>query len=68
MARTGKILDSGDSFPSLTLKTIDGGSIQTENPEGKILVSVYSSGAIGRLNWQDVVPLVQYVIGAQAKK
>lgn len=38
------------------------------NPEGRILVSVYSSGAIGRLNWQDIVPLVQYVKGAQAKK
>lgn len=30
-------------------------------PGGKILNSVYSSGAIGRLMWQDVISLVQYV-------
>lgn len=35
-------------------------------PDGRIVVSVYSSGAIGRLNWQDVIPLVQY-IKAQSK-
>jgi len=38
------------------------------NPEGRIVVSVYSSGAIGRLNWQDVLPLVQYIKGMQSKK
>lgn len=30
------------------------------SPEGKVVVSVYSSGAIGRLGWQDVLGLVQY--------
>ncbi len=30
-------------------------------PDGRIVVSVYSSSAIGRLSWQDVIPLVQYV-------
>jgi len=30
-------------------------------PNGKIVVSVYSSGAIGRLAWQDVLGLVQYM-------
>ncbi len=38
------------------------------NPEGKVVVSVYSSGAIGRLAWQDVLALVTYIKGAQAKK
>ena len=33
-------------------------------PDGRIIVSVYSSGAIGRLVWQDVLGLVQYVKGA----
>jgi peroxiredoxin len=33
-------------------------------PDGKIVVSVYSSGAIGRLVWQDVLGLVQYVKSA----
>jgi peroxiredoxin len=30
-------------------------------PDGKVIVSVYSSGAIGRLAWQDVLGLVQYI-------
>lgn len=30
-------------------------------PGGKVLVAVYSSGAIGRLVWQDVLGFVQYV-------
>jgi len=30
-------------------------------PDGKVVVSVYSSGAIGRLAWQDVLALVQYI-------
>ncbi len=170
MARLGsKILDSGDAFPNLILKTIDGGEIRTENrlksswnvilfyrgswcpfcktqlksfqsgleklsaegigvmaisvdsledskktqaetgarfpiaygapvketveaigafydaapahtapyiqstgflvgPDGKVVVSVYSSSAIGRLAWQDVLALVQYIKGVQAKK
>ena len=29
-------------------------------PEGRVVVSVYSSGAIGRLAWQDVLALVQH--------
>jgi len=29
-------------------------------PDGKVVVSVYSSGAIGRLAWQDVLALVQH--------
>ena len=31
------------------------------NPSGKVVLSVYSSGAIGRLGWQDVVGLVRYL-------
>ncbi len=34
-------------------------------PGGKVLTSVYSSGAIGRLVWQDVLGLVQYVKKSQ---
>ena len=30
-------------------------------PGGKVLTSVYSSGAIGRLVWQDVLGMVQYL-------
>lgn len=30
-------------------------------PEGKVLTAVYSSGAIGRLSWQDVLGFVRYV-------
>ena len=30
-------------------------------PRGKVLTAVYSSGAIGRLSWQDVLGLVRYV-------
>jgi peroxiredoxin len=30
-------------------------------PDGKVVVSVYSSSAIGRLAWQDVLGLVQYI-------
>lgn len=30
-------------------------------PGGKVLTAVYSSGAIGRLSWQDVLGLVRYV-------
>jgi peroxiredoxin len=33
-------------------------------PGGKIVVSVYSSGAIGRLVWQDVLGLVRYAKSA----
>jgi hypothetical protein len=29
-------------------------------PDGRVVVSVYSSGAIGRLVWQDVLALVRY--------
>jgi peroxiredoxin len=30
-------------------------------PDGRVVVSVYSSGAIGRLVWQDVLGLVRYI-------
>ena len=30
-------------------------------PDGKVVVSVYSSGAIGRLMWQDVLSYVQHL-------
>ncbi len=30
-------------------------------PDGKIVVALYSSSAIGRLAWQDVLALVQYI-------
>jgi len=30
-------------------------------PDGKVVVEVYSSSAIGRLAWQDVVALVKYM-------
>jgi peroxiredoxin len=30
-------------------------------PDGKVVVSVYSSSAIGRLVWQDILVLVQYM-------
>jgi peroxiredoxin len=33
-------------------------------PDGRIVVSVYSSGAIGRLVWQDVLGVVRYVKSA----
>lgn len=29
-------------------------------PNRQVLLSVYSSGAIGRLGWQDVIGMVQY--------
>lgn len=31
------------------------------DPQNKVIVSVYSSGAIGRLAWQDVLGLVKYL-------
>ncbi|MGH7653631.1 MAG: peroxiredoxin family protein [Gemmatimonadaceae bacterium] len=31
------------------------------SPDGRVVVSVYSSGAIGRLVWQDVLGLVGYL-------
>ena len=36
-------------------------------PDGKVVVSVYSSSAIGRLAWQDVLGLVQYIKNASKK-
>jgi peroxiredoxin len=30
-------------------------------PDGRVAVALYSSGAIGRLVWQDVVALVQHL-------
>ena len=34
-------------------------------PDGKVVVSSYSSGALGRLAWQDVLTLVQYAKSAE---
>ena len=36
-------------------------------PDGTIAVGVYSSGPIGRLVWQDVLAVVQYIKGMAAK-
>lgn len=30
-------------------------------PDGRVLLAVYSSGAVGRLVWQDVLGLVRYI-------
>ncbi len=38
------------------------------DPDGRVVVSVYSSGAIGRLVPQDVVGLVGYVRGQAAAR
>lgn len=35
------------------------------DPQDKIVVSVYSSGAIGRLAWQDVLGLIKYLKSEQ---
>jgi len=65
------LLHPGDTFPELSL-TAPGGEIMTIpegscrwtfvlDPRGTVLVSVYSSGAIGRLVPEDVAGLVSYV-------
>ncbi len=36
-------------------------------PDGTIAVGVYTSGPIGRLVWQDVLAVVQYIKGMAAK-
>ncbi len=36
-------------------------------PDRRVLVSVYSSGAIGRLGWQDVLGMVRYAKQAAAR-
>jgi hypothetical protein len=56
------LLYPGDTFPELTL-TVPGGQSTgfVINPQGKVVVSVYSSGAIGRLVPDDVAGLVRYV-------
>ena len=56
MARAGgTILDAGDQFPTLTFRLTDGSEFE---------LSVYSSGAVGRLVWQDVLGLVQFAKSA----
>ncbi|HET6451632.1 MAG TPA: redoxin domain-containing protein [Spirochaetia bacterium] len=34
-------------------------------PDGRVMVSAYSSGALGRLAWQDVLTIVQYAKAAK---
>ncbi len=46
---------SGDSSPYLQSAGFVLG------PGGKVITAVYSSGAIGRLTWQDVLGFVEYV-------
>lgn len=50
---TGAFVNSDPAFLQSTGFVLD--------PEGKVVVSVYSSGAIGRLMPDDVVGLVQYI-------
>lgn len=37
-------------------------------PDGRLIVSVYSSGAIGRLVPQDVIGLIRYLRGTQLSR
>ncbi len=37
-------------------------------PDGTVAVGVYSTGPIGRLVWQDVVAMVQYMKNLAAQK
>ncbi len=50
---TGAFVDSGRGFLQSTGFVLD--------PAGKVVVSVYSSGAIGRLVPEDVIGLVRYL-------
>jgi peroxiredoxin len=52
-AATGAFVDPGRGFLQSTGFVLD--------PGGKVMVSVYSSGAIGRLVADDVVGLIRYV-------
>lgn len=67
-------LDSGDVLPSITITPVEGGPltlpdprylqskgfVRVLGPDGRAIVSVYSSGAIGRLVPDDVAGLVRY--------
>ena len=55
-----------DSAPSHTAPYIHSTGFLVA-PDGKIVVSVYSSSAIGRLIWQDVLTMVQYIKKMSAK-
>ena len=66
------LLHPRDTFPPLTLNIPGAQAIQVPgwfagefgvDPQGKVIVSVYSSGAIGRLVPEDVTGLVGYVRG-----
>jgi hypothetical protein len=50
---TGAFVNDGPTYPQSTGFVLD--------PEGKVVVSVYSSGAIGRLVPEDVVGLIRYL-------
>jgi hypothetical protein len=52
-AATGAFVDPAAGFLQSTGFVLD--------PSGKVIVSVYSSGAIGRLVPEDVVGLIRYV-------
>jgi hypothetical protein len=63
------LLNPGDPFPRLTLTRASGSPrpvfLQSAgfvlDPAGNVVVSVYSSGAIGRLVPDDVIGLVRYL-------
>jgi hypothetical protein len=63
------LLNPGDPFPRLTISTTDGQALTIPDafagfvldPAGNVVVSVYSSGAIGRLVPDDVVGLARYL-------
>jgi len=54
------LLHPGDTFPQLTLKYLQSTGFVLD-PQGKVIVSVYSSGAIGRLVLDDVIGLFRYL-------
>jgi hypothetical protein len=55
------VLQPGDPFPSLTVALPGGRTLRLPDPGGRVIVSVYSSGAIGRLVPQDVIGLAGYL-------
>jgi hypothetical protein len=77
---TGKtLLRPGDSFPGLIVNLPGGRTVDLPgdlagwfgvvlDPGGQVIVSVYSSGAIGRLVPQDVIGLIRYVRGTQLSR
>jgi peroxiredoxin len=52
-AATGAFVDPADGYLQSTGFVVD--------PEGRVVVSVYSSGAIGRLVPEDVIGLIRYL-------